>query len=61
MEVRNAFQTFVVPTVIWDSDYPLLTGPKRLRYHPERSDILMRFWRFVAFTAPRYPMVTSEI
>ena len=60
MEVRNAFQTFVMSSVIWDSDYPLLTGPKRLRYHPERSDIPMRFWRFVALTASRYPVLTGE-
>ena len=50
----------VMYSVIWYSDYPLLTGPKRLRYHPEKSDILMRFWRFVAFTAPRHPTLTGE-
>lgn len=60
MQVRNAFQTFVMSSVIWGSDNPLHTGPKRLRYHPERSDILMRFWRLVPFIPPRYPILTGE-
>ncbi len=48
MEVRESSPAILdLHSELRRSDYPLLTGSKRLRHHPKGPNILMRLWRFV--------------